>query len=75
MKGWKMKTRKENAQELMRLVSKGPDFTYATFGIHGADLTLEQRKLLQAAATADTRDWLETWVKPLVEELLKADLR
>ena len=53
------KTRKQKIEELNRLLASGPVLT----DIGGDPFT-------PAEASRSTRRWLESWVKPLVEDLV-----
>lgn len=53
------RTRKQKAQELVRLVTNGPSL----FGIGGTQFTPRE-------AEEQTRLWLSSWVEPLVKELV-----
>jgi len=57
-------TRKDKAAELARLVSQGPSFSPFTFG--GSD----SGKPPHEVAMRQTQIWLDTWVRPLVRELV-----
>jgi hypothetical protein len=57
-------TRKDKAAELLRLVTEGPCFSPLCF--QGSDAGRPPHEV----STEATRRWLDSWVKPLVEELV-----
>jgi len=65
------RTRSSHAVELRRLLTRGPAFSFAVFGVDGArDMTPEVRHAVQVAVEAATRGWLQTWVLPEVAALV-----
>lgn len=68
-------TRKDKAENLLRLVIKGPDFTFDTFGHDQIRLTREERVLIQKSFESAYRNWSWSWIVPLVEKLLAKDLK
>lgn len=60
------RTKKQAAQELMRLARKGP----ATGWAFAHELTPAARKAAERYASESYRIWSQAWLIPLIEELL-----
>lgn len=54
-------TRKQKAAELLRLVEQGPSFSHWNYA---------ERKHPESTAKAHFKVWSESWVIPLVKELV-----
>lgn len=62
-----MATKAEKAAELRRLAAKGPDI-----GWFHSELPSAERKYAEAYAKEAYQRWSETWLLPLIDDLLPA---
>ena len=65
-------TRKHKADELLKLLTRGPSWSFETFGTIETDvqLTAEQRRLIQRHFEEAYKIWSSTWIVPVVKQLV-----
>lgn len=62
------KTRNEKAAELIGYLNRGPAFSWLP--PDDLPLTGAERRMVEAHATKQFQRWCDTWVKPLVLDLV-----
>lgn len=69
-------TKQYEVDELLRLLKRGPSYSFDIFGgndehVQDIKLTAKQRRAIQRYFSYHTDLWLQTWVTPVIKSLLR----